>query len=235
MPAASTVLAQLDDDLVAQAGAVHQHGPTGRAGEVAPSGQAHDLPVVVEVDDRRRRGRAESRHRAHLAADRVHEPGPDRGPDLVDVERVTRSARPSAPGRPRSTGGSWRCTPGGGRSRCARTWRAGGRRAASTPRVRHRRRSSPRFRSSPRRLAESGYRKRKSLGSAHASTTARARSVAPAPPSAKCVHTATRAPIASASRRITSCSDGWSLGEGVDRHDRASRRGARRSRSACAG
>ena len=37
----------------------------------------------------------------------------------------------------------------------------------------------------------------------------------PAPPSAKWVHTATRAPIDSATRRITSCSERWSVGKAL--------------------
>ena len=48
----------------------------------------------------------------------------------------------------------------------------------------------------------SGYRKRNSLGSSHASATASASSTAPLPPRLKCVATVARAPSSAATWRM---------------------------------
>ena len=60
--------------------------------------------------------------------------------------------------------------------------------------------------------ASSVYSMWKLFFSLHASSTAFANSIAPAPPSAKCVHSATRAPAEIAILRIASCSEAWSVG-----------------------
>src|SRR5215469_13797402 len=60
--------------------------PAARAGSGC-SGQADDLPFLVEVDPGCGRTGAEAGHRSHFTADRIHEPRADRGAYLAYRER----------------------------------------------------------------------------------------------------------------------------------------------------
>ena len=149
--------AQAGDGLVAQQVAVHEDGAARGA---LRFGGHHDRLRDRAVRRRCRCGARRGRRRGPASCACRRRSGrrsrrrPRRGPRGPAAS--SRSARPSATRRTRSTGGSWRCTPAGGRSRSSRRWPADGWRPASTRPWPRRRPWSRPSRSSSSALASDG-------------------------------------------------------------------------------